>query len=100
MKKVIAAAFAVLFIAACSRATVNEITKDKFVEVMSEMGCKQLTEGSPAAVKYYESKGITEESMDKFRKNASPQDMTDATQSIAAKVAECYSAVVGTTEGQ
>ncbi len=100
MKKVMAAAFAVLFIAACSKATVKEITKDQFVEVMSEMGCKQLTEGSPEAVKYYESKGIAQKDLENFRKNSDPQQMVEVSQTIAQKVAECYAATVGTTEGQ
>jgi uncharacterized protein YxeA len=100
MKKIMAAAFAVLFIAACSKAAVKEITKDQFVEVMSEMGCKQLTEGSPAAVKYYETKGVTQKDIENFRKNSDPQEMVEVSQTIAQKVAECYTAAVGTTEGQ
>ena len=58
------------------------------------------TQIPPAAAKYYETKGITQKDLESFRKNSDPQQMVEVSQTIAQKVAECYTAAVGTTEGQ
>jgi len=86
MLRILIVLMAVAMVAACSK---PQMTREKYVEVMTELGCKNIAEGSPQALEMYKTKGVTQEEIIKFRSTATQRDMLDTATAIAQNVTEC-----------
>jgi hypothetical protein len=69
-----------------------KISKETYVTVMSEMGCRLVQENTPAAEALLKEKGVGPADIAEFRKKADRQEMMEAATEIAAKVAACHGA--------
>lgn len=67
-----------------------KISKETYVTVMSEMGCRLLQENTPAGKALLKEKGVSQAHITEFRKKADRQEMMEAATEIAAKVAACH----------
>ncbi|PIR21383.1 MAG: hypothetical protein COV45_01155 [Deltaproteobacteria bacterium CG11_big_fil_rev_8_21_14_0_20_47_16] len=76
-----------IILGACSTAL---ISKDKYVEAMVALGCKDLQEGNSAASEVLKQLGTSEEQIVTFRKKSDFQTMADAANEIATRVIACH----------
>lgn len=70
--------------AACSG-----LSEEKYISVMTELGCSLVREGTPGAEKIYAQQGVAQAQIDAFRKSGGTA-MQRAASDIAKKVAACH----------
>lgn len=70
----------------CSKST---ISKETYVQVMTDLGCHMTTETAPAATAIFAKHGVTQADIDAFRTDAREEVLTAATK-IADNVAKCF----------
>lgn len=70
----------------CSKST---ISKETYVQVMTELGCQMTTETAPAAKAIFAKHSVTQADIDAFRTDAREEVLTAAT-IIADNVAKCF----------
>lgn len=71
-----------------------KLSKENYVNLMSEMGCGMMGEGTPQVESLYGKYGVTQADIDAFRKNSSPDVMMAAAGQIAQRVAACHGATL------
>lgn len=76
---------------ACS----STISSEKYVEVMSDLGCKRLMEGSEQAKALYKEHAVTDAQIMKFRQKTQAEKMGELATQIAEKVLACNMADAG-----
>jgi len=79
------AGFGLLF-AACG----PKLSQEKYVNVMTELGCQMSLENTAAGEEVYKKFKITQADVDEFRKKSKPETMLDAANQIALSVAACH----------
>lgn len=67
-----------------------KLSAEQYGNLMSEMGCNGITEGSPQAKELYEKYGATQEDVMEFRQKARAKSMMEVAGIIAQRVAECH----------
>ncbi len=67
-----------------------KLSKEIYVQTLSDMGCKMAMESTPEGIALLKEKGITQEDINEFRKKSNVQEMMDVSHEIAAKVAACH----------
>lgn len=79
---------AALGIAGCG----PKISKDTYVTVMSELGCRLVQENTPSGEALLKEKGVSQTNITEFRKKSTMNEMMAAATEIATKVAACHGA--------
>lgn len=87
MKRIIAP---ILFAALAACSSTSTISREKYVEAMTALGCKSLQEGNPAADEVLKQNGVTPEQIQKFRQKTDFKIMADAASEIAKRVGACF----------
>lgn len=81
------------FLLACALciacAACGGISEEKYIAVMTELGCSLVRENTPGAEKIYAQHGVTQAQIDAFRKSGGTA-MQRAASDIAKKVAACH----------
>jgi len=85
-RKIALVCICLMLAAACSRG----LTKEKYIEVMAELGCKGAGDGTPAAAEILEEKGVTQEQIQKFRAKDDANEMMKTSLEIANRVMACH----------
>ncbi len=67
-----------------------KLTKEAYVSVMAEMGCRMVQEGTPAGEALLKEKGLKQADIAAFRKKGDRKQMMEAALEIATKVAACH----------
>jgi len=86
MKKLVLLLMGAGLLVSCSRS----ITKEKYIDVMSTLGCKGMAEGSSGGAVILKDKGVTLEQIAKFRKSTKPEEMRPVANQIIKRVMECH----------
>lgn len=87
-KRAITMVVVALALAACTGSTV--IPKQKYVDAMVALGCKNLQEGNPAATEVLIQHGVTPEQIQQFRQKSDFKVMAAAAGEIATRVGACF----------
>jgi len=66
------------------------ISEDKFIDVMSTLGCKGVLETNPEATDIFKEKGVTLAEVQNFRKKMDPKNASDIANQVANRVMECH----------
>lgn len=77
-----------LILTACAGSSV--IPKQKYVDAMVALGCKNLQEGNPAADEVLKQNGVTSEQIRQFRQKSDFKIIADAAGEIATRVGACF----------
>jgi nitrogen regulatory protein PII-like uncharacterized protein len=85
-KNIALAAVVVLSFVSCS----STITKEKYVDVMSSIGCKDTNESTPEGLAVMKEKGVTPADIATFRKKMDPDKIMEIVNEIAKRVYECH----------
>jgi len=85
-KKIALTIICLAFAAACSRG----ISSEKYIEVMTELGCKGINESQPAAAEVFKEKKVTLEQLKDYRKKGDAKDMMKVSMEIANRVMACH----------
>lgn len=79
---------AALALTACTGSAV--IPKQKYVDAMVALGCKNLQEGNPAADEVLKQNGVTPEQIQQFRQKSEFKVIADAASEVATRVGACF----------
>ncbi len=78
--------FSLLGLAACG----PKISRENYVNVMSDLGCQMAAEASPASDAIYKKYGATQADIQEFRQKSKRDVMMSVSQEIAQRVAACH----------
>ena len=67
-----------------------KLSQEKYVNIMTELGCNLAQENSPAAENTYKKFNATQKDIDEFRKKSKPEIMIQVANQIAMSVAACH----------
>lgn len=73
-------------VAACS----STIPLEKYVDVMSDLGCQGVTELDTKAKDIFAKHAVTQKDIDNFRRNLKREQIKDMADQIVGKVAACH----------
>lgn len=66
------------------------LSKDQYVNAMTEVGCKGLGENSPGVAEIYKGQAVSQGDIDEFRKKGGRDALMAAAMTIATNVARCH----------
>lgn len=67
-----------------------KLSQEKYVNIMTELGCNLAQENTPAAETTYKKFGATQNDIQEFRKKTKPETMIQVANQIAMSVAACH----------
>lgn len=85
-KKILLAGFCIALMASCSKG----LSREQYIDAMSTLGCKNVSEGTPEAQAIYKDKKITQDDIQKFRKSGDAKEMLKVSMEIASRVMACH----------
>lgn len=71
-------------------ACTSKMTKEKYISVMTELGCKHLAENSKSAEDILKEKKVTSQDLEAFRKNMKAEESLEVAGKIAKGVLKCH----------
>lgn len=67
-----------------------KLSQEKYVNIMTELGCKLTQENTPGAQETYKKFGATPQDIEEFRKKTKAETMMQVASQIALSVAACH----------
>ena len=73
----------------CSKRSEDVPMVNKYIDLMSELSCRRIVEGTDEAKEFMESKGLSYEKVEEFRKNTKPEILARADAAVARRATSC-----------
>ncbi len=67
-----------------------KLSKAQYIQVMTELGCGNLSEIQPGAQEIFKKLNVTQDDINQFRIKGDREDIVTAATEIATKVAACH----------
>ncbi|GEM_PF-2196523 len=67
-----------------------KLSQEKYINIMTELGCKMAQENTPRAEEIYKKFDASQKDIEEFRKKSKPEVMIHVATQIAMSVAACH----------